>query len=185
MALIGKRDIYGPDGTLYMKRFYAGRLHLHIIYRPDADPDCHDHRWDFTTFPLTPYVEQVINPVVVDTVETMQHVLREQTIIPPSDRTSHLEIVPAFRFSKRKAKHTHRILGRWNGYSQSQYGHVFPGLPRSQKDAPQVSDGVIVTIMWRSKPYREWGFLKNRGNLWCWQYWKDYISGGRRDGCGE
>lgn len=183
MQFIGKRDIYGRNGDLYLRRFTFGRLMLHIIYRPDEDEDCHDHRWDFVTFPLTPYVEVVINPKVIDNLETAHRIWHENLILPPSKKTSRVEIVPAFKFSKRRANHTHRILGRWNGYSESRYGHTFTGKPRTEEDTPQVGAGPIVTLVWRSAPYRDWGFVKNRGNLWCWQFWKDYLSGGRHGGC--
>lgn len=62
---MGKSVIYGKEdehATPYMTRYWIGRLRLHIFHRGDQDPDCHDHPWDFWTFPLTPYVEEVAEP---------------------------------------------------------------------------------------------------------------------------
>lgn len=36
------------------------RLMLHIFWEGDPDPDCHDHPWDFYTFPLVSYDEEVL-----------------------------------------------------------------------------------------------------------------------------
>lgn len=183
MAFLGIKNILAKDDTtLYMKRLFIGRLCLHIIYQPDQDDDCHDHPWDFTTFPLTSYVEHVIHPTVVQMVDDAQNVFLEKAIIPPSNKTSSLQLVRAFRFHKRRATHTHRILGRWSGYSETPNGYYYRGAPR-HLHTPHVAQGTIVTLVWKSKPYRKWGFLKNRDNLWCWQFWKDYLAGGRHGGC--
>jgi hypothetical protein len=47
------------DGSVFMLRFFLYRrtrdnraIYLHIIYRPDADKDPHDHPWDFRSFIL-------------------------------------------------------------------------------------------------------------------------------------
>ena len=61
----GRSVIYGKEdehATPYMTRYWIGRLRLHIFHRGDQDPDCHDHPWDFWTFPFTPYVEEVAEP---------------------------------------------------------------------------------------------------------------------------
>ena len=97
MNFIGRHTIYGVDGehdTPYLTRFWIGRLRLHIFHRPDNDPDCHDHPWDFWTFPLTPYVEEVV--------ETLAG----------GERVRSVQTVPAFRLSYRPAEHCHRVLGR-------------------------------------------------------------------------
>lgn len=95
---IGVHTIYGVEGeheTPYMTRAWIGRLRLHIIHRPDADPDCHDHPWDYWTFPLTPYVEEVVCTHPID-----------------GDRWREIDVVPAWRRSFRPAEHCHRIVGR-------------------------------------------------------------------------
>lgn len=152
----GKSTIFGRDGehnTPYMTRRWIGRLRLHIFYRGDQDPDCHDHPWDFWTFPFHSYVEQVAvndgylggqNPVEI------KH-----------------QIVPAWRWSFRPATHCHRVLGR---VSAGGVTNTHWGVP-----------GTIVTLVWRSETKRKWGFLKNRAGQWCWTPWKDYIFGGGKD----
>ena len=54
-----RRDILGPDGTLYLRRwslripFTGGwRLMLHKIARPDSARDLHDHPWWFVSLIL-------------------------------------------------------------------------------------------------------------------------------------
>lgn len=34
-----------------------GQPMLHIFWRPDGDPDCHDHPWGFWTYPFIAYKE--------------------------------------------------------------------------------------------------------------------------------
>lgn len=81
-------------GTAYMTRLWIGRLRLHIFHRGDTDPDCHDHPWDFWTFPLTPYVEEVAE----------QH--------PDGRWRKRCQAVDALRWHFRPAEHSHRVLGR-------------------------------------------------------------------------
>lgn len=48
-------DLHTPDGRLYMRRYWITRLadgtseRFHHILISDADPDPHDHPWDYTT----------------------------------------------------------------------------------------------------------------------------------------
>lgn len=58
--LLGFETI-GGDAP-YMTRAWIGKLRLHVFHRGDGDPDCHDHPWDFWTFPLTTYREEVRRP---------------------------------------------------------------------------------------------------------------------------
>lgn len=73
------RTYCGRDGSPYLTRISLtpetrwGRLMLQIFHRGDPDPDPHDHPWDFWTFPLVGYVEEVMKgdgsiiwPVLVD-----------------------------------------------------------------------------------------------------------------------
>lgn len=161
--LFGKHTII-TDGAPYMTRYWFGRLRLHVFYRGDIDPDCHDHPWDFWTFPLTSYVEEVIKR-------------REQTfdygsgaIIHPPLVTyeSCLQVVPAFRLSFRPAAHTHRVLGPYAGFNVERY--------------PVIATGKIVTLVWHSAIKRRWGFLKNRNGEWCWIAWKNYVFDGGKEG---
>lgn len=157
--LLGWHTILGDEGgreTPYMTRIWIGRLRLHIFYRGDADPDCHDHPWDFWTLALTPYVEEVALP---DRFGGGVSLFRQ--------------IVPAWRWSFRLACHTHRVLGAWTGGFNKDEG--FPETLFGKR---------IVTLVWRSKSRRDWGFLKNRDGKWCWTPWKDYVfRGGRNAPC--
>lgn len=148
---IGISTINGAKGehkTPYMTRVWIGRLRLHIFYRGDADPDCHDHPWDFWTFPLTSYVEETYTALV--------H--------PDGSSQRHIQVVPAWRLTFRPAEHTHRVLGRYGG---QHYG--YPLVDNGKK---------IVTIVWQGRVRREWGFLRHRDGKWCWTHWKDYVFGG-------
>lgn len=55
--------IYDTDAdgvrTLYLTRLHLGRLFVHFFNRGDMDRSPHDHPWDFWTFPLTTYYEEV------------------------------------------------------------------------------------------------------------------------------
>ena len=153
----GKSTIYGKDGehnTPYMTRWWIGRLRLHVFYRGDADPDPHDHPWPFWTFPLTPYVEEV-------------------TKITGTGYKQTRRVVPAFWPSYRAATHTHRVLGRFDPEKTAMY---IPNPPGSGI-VPQWRPGKIVTLVWRGKSERPWGFLKNRDGKWCWIAWKEYVFG--------
>lgn len=150
--------------TPYMTRLIIGRLRLHIFHRGDGDPDPHDHPWAFWTLPLTPYVEEVRaqglaewpKPGDVWRIERHDY---EGTLV-------YQRIVPAWRLHHRKAEHMHRVLGRWTG-----------------KDW-DVAPGRIVTLVWRGRGERRWGFLKTRDGRTCWQHWKDYIlRGGKHAPC--
>jgi len=157
--LWGRSVVYGKEdehATPYMTRYWIGRLRLHIFYRGDQDPDCHDHPWDFWTFPLTAYVEEVANP-------DLAFLGREQTVVFLADEKNPAcsrNVVPAWRLSFRPAEHCHRVLGKWYGK------HTDSG------------PGRVVTIVWRSGKKRPWGFLKHRDGRWCWIAWREYVFGG-------
>lgn len=157
-AFFGRETIYGAEGehdTPYLTRFWIGRLRLHIFHRGDADPDCHDHPWDFWTFPLTSYVEEV----AVRAVE-------QQGSWQRGTWAREVNVVPAFRWTFRPATHTHRVIGP-----------VDWGLP-------WLFPTKIVTIVWRGRTSRKWGFLKNRDGKWCWIGWRDYVfAGGKHAPC--
>lgn len=147
----GWHTIYGVDGehsAPYMTRIWAGRLRLHVFYRGDNDPDPHDHPWDFWTFPLTSYVEEVAKPVTKGVAPL------ELLLLPPEKYTLSRQVVRAFRVHYRPATYCHRVIGR--------YGRIGP----------------IVTIVWRGRNGRKWGFLRNQDGKWCWTPWKEYVFGG-------
>lgn len=137
-----KQVIYGrgEHASPYLVRYRLFNVALHVFYRGDPDPDPHDHPFDFKTFPLAPYVEEVYIP---DT------------------GAKYTQVVPAFRWTKRKAEHCHRILGRYSGLDE------YTGY-----DRPQVDAEVFFTIVVFKPRRREWGFYKNR----VWIQWRRYLS---------
>lgn len=187
----GWNTIYGRDGehgSPYMTRVWFWGLRLHIFHRPDLDEDCHDHPWDFTTFPIWPihgYVEEVVDG-------DLAFLAREQTVVAPQNfrvmgrtktqQAKSLQVVPAFRFSFRPATHCHRVLG---AYSGKMVADLMPSADAPEgviHEYPQTVGGKIVTLVWRGKPNRAWGFLKNRDGKWCWIAWRDYVFAGGKDG---
>lgn len=172
MKSVGFETIYGVDGehaTPYLTRVRIGRLRLHIFHRGDADPDPHDHPWDFWTFPLTPYVEEIALPV------------RDTYVagggqLPPQRYFLTRRVVPAFRWSYRPAEHTHRVLGRYDAKATLHAAsEAFIFRVATQ---PQHRPGKIITIVWQGKASRKWGFLRNRDGNWCWTPWREYVFGG-------
>lgn len=85
----GASTAYGYQTTLWL-----GRLRLHVFWREDPGEAFHDHPWEYWTWPLHDYVEQVLVPGTGGT---------------------YRRLVPARRWSHREADHAHRILGRWDG----------------------------------------------------------------------
>lgn len=152
------------DGEPYMTRLWFGRLRLHIFHRGDVDPDCHDHPWNFLTFPLTSYVEEVL---VHKGCNWYSEPIYEKQLI----------VVPAFWFSYRKATHCHRVLGRYSGLECWDW----PGRVKGEQPIPLTRDGKVVTVVWRGRENRKWGFLKNRDGQWCWTPWKKYVLEGGKD----
>lgn len=176
---IGRQFIYGREGehdTIYLRRYFIGRLALHIFNRGDADPDCHDHPWDFWTFPLTPYVEEYIDRRLVGAVESSN---TKEQICPPSRKIKKLRVVRAFRINFRPAEHTHRVIGRWSGYHIRPTQGTVWGYPRADEiDVPTIlPDYKMVTIVWFGRRRRDWGFLVNKSHHWMWVAWRRYVYG--------
>lgn len=177
---IGWHTIYGADGeheTPYMTRVWIGRLRLHIFHRGDADPDPHDHPWDFWTLPLTSYVEEVA-------VRCLEELAAYDPFQPRRyDVRLSRYVVKAMRLHHRPAEHTHRVLGPLSGYLMD--GTFYPKnrLPH-RKIMP--GDGIeactgrgrIITLVWLGRSRRSWGFLKGRDGRWCWTPWREYVFGG-------
>lgn len=167
---IGFNTIYGAHGeheTPYLTRIWIGRLRLHIFHRGDADPDCHDHPWDFWTFPLTSYVEEVA------CVERLGgH--------PRPEFSLCRQVVRAFRLHFRRAEHTHRVLGP--AVESYRFHHMTRDLLKTgvlHDDILYIPvSGRILTLVWQGQQRRQWGFLRNREGRWCWTPWKDYVFGG-------
>lgn len=129
---IGAHTIFddaGKSRTPYMRRYWIGRLRLHIFYRGDNDPDHHDHPWDFWTFPLTSYVEEVAEPIWMSGPLPTQYHPRRQ-------------VVRAFRLHYRPATHCHRVLGRYSTPIA-----LYGGKERN----PRFDQGRIITLVWRGR----------------------------------
>lgn len=89
----------------------------------------------------------------------------EEVVEPTTDGyRKRLQIVPAWRPNYRPATHTHRVLGRYAGFRDM--------------GVPVIDMRPIVTLVWRGKDERKWGFLKHRDGRWCWVHWKSYVFGG-------
>lgn len=160
--LFGIDCIYGKEklnADPYMTRIWIGRLRLHIFHRGDQDPDCHDHPWDFWTFPLTPYLEEVVE-------------------FDPDLKINiaRVRLVPALQWTFRDATHCHRVLGPWSGKINRD-----GALGSAIINNPALKLGKIVTLVWRGKEYREWGFLKKRRGRWCWVPFREYVYGSGKD----
>lgn len=184
---LGMNTIYGRDGehgSPYMTRIWFWGLRLHIFHRPDLDEDCHDHPWDFWTIPLWPihgYVEEVA--------ETVTHTYNPGSgaILQPPAEEHHksLQIVPGWWPSFRPAEHCHRVLGAYKpglGHVAVQYSIGESGEPTGVTSNIIDPNRKIVTLVWRGKARRSWGFLKNRAGEWCWVAWRDYVFAGGKDG---
>ena len=173
---MGWHTIYGAEGdhaTPYMTRVWIGRLRLHIFYRGDADPDPHDHPWEFWTFPLTSYMEEVYIAYEARPMDDRRKKKRQYW-------ARQLSVVDAFKWHHRPAGYTHRVLARAKRDKAKQ-----PVLLLGPAGAvAHAVPGKIVTIVWRGKSVRPWGFLKLRDGRWCWQAWREYVyRGGKHAPC--
>lgn len=106
----GFNRIKGADDgkeTVYMTRMWVWRLRIHIFHRGDQDPDCHDHPWNFWTFPLRSYREEVLH--------VRRDAIPEGTEPPAPRYFRSVQTVKAFRLHYRPAEHLHRVLGPAHG----------------------------------------------------------------------
>lgn len=178
----GWNTIYGRAGEHaepYMTRAWFGRLRLHIFHRGDNDPDPHDHPWGFWTFPLVPYLEEVLTEIRCGTCGGSMGECGQCSDSPKFSRR--IQVVPAWWPTYRPATHTHRVIcaakrERHPGWLGSRY---FDSRGRTYKKA--FGEKKIVTLVWRGKPERKWGFLKHRDGKWCWVHWKEYVFGGGKN----
>lgn len=120
----------------YQTSAWLGRLRLHVFWREDPGEAFHNHPWAFTTLPLRAYVEQVLD-------------LETGAVA--------LQVVPAWRRSRRPALHTHRVLGRWAG------------------TGTDVRPGAVVTLCWRGAHERSWEYVVPRGSKVHSFNWRRYL----------
>lgn len=170
--LFGAHTIIHEDEP-YMTRYWFWRFRVHVFHRGDKDMDCHDHPWDFWTFPLTSYVEEVLVPVR----EAVAYRPDGSPITEPLNRwLRRYQVVKAWRIHKRQAEHCHRVLGNFEGMSFKDFVVTNP-----DKDEFLVGNAKIITIVYQAGVRRSWGFWKERANRWCWEPWRKYVLEGGRD----
>jgi len=87
---------WGRQKTKYLSRLHLPRGYkLQVFHRGDEDPDPHDHPWDFWTFPLVSYYEEVWSEDYVT-----------------ARLTPRINFVRRGRWHYRPAEYRHRVLGR-------------------------------------------------------------------------
>lgn len=171
MQIITKETVkVGGDPYLTRYLFPLG-YRLHVFHRGDTDPDCHDHPWEFWTFPLTAYVEDVwVNGVVT------------------------ADIVDECKWHHRTATYTHRIVGPLYSAHPNNQRYVrnrVGNYPVARRVLPLLTRlswwwfGVdkIVTIVRTGPVTRSWGFQRkvkakdpHLKNSYVWTPWKEYVA---------
>jgi hypothetical protein len=127
----GCQTLYG-----FFWQAWVGRLRLHAFLKPDPAPGLHDHAWPFVSLPLHSYVEDVLDH-------------RDGAVRP--------NIVLAWRFNRRPATHTHRILGKWAGKG-------FETVP-----------GTVLTLCWTGRAGRSWHYWRTDGGKVRAFPWRGYL----------
>jgi hypothetical protein len=143
---IEARNLHGREAgskSLYMSQLILGSLRFHVFWRGDEDPDPHDHPWEFWTFPLTDYLEEVTDP------ETHE---------------KHTEIVTAFHWHHRPATYTHRVLRRvrndlhgwdfWTTYPGPIVTIVWTGPRTRSWGFLKTRDGKWCWVAWREYVFK-------------------------------
>ena len=163
--------IYGRDGqhsTCYLTRIKLtpktrwGQLYFHIFHRGDLDRDFHDHPYDFWTFPLRTYYEDVLDL--------------------STGRSTRNE-VEAFHWHFRPAEYSHVHLG----VSQYQWAFDSPSEEKgfnTRASCKNVFSGWTATFVWHKPTRREWGFWEYestisealQGQGYYWIHWRRYLS---------
>ena len=122
-----------------------GGLYLHLFFRGDEDPDPHDHPWDFWTFPLQGYVEEIMN----------------------FNGKLYFNYVKPWRWTFRHASHVHRVLPWryrwypkinlvWHGPEKQRWGFfVHPGSPYYYLSSSLCTRGAVRKVHWRDYIYGE------------------------------
>jgi hypothetical protein len=144
---LGASTAYGYQTTIWFWRF-----RLHIFWREDPGEAFHDHPWDYATFPLHPYVEDVLDLVTGKVTR---------------------QVVPAFTVTRRNAEHAHRIIGRWDGIDRFFQEEPEAGEPRAE---PQTVSGAVVTLVRRGPIRREWAYFNVKGAKVHRLPWRRYLA---------
>lgn len=128
----------------------TGSLSIHVIHRGDGDPDPHDHKRAFFTFPFVSYVEHVY-----------EHSF---------EGSDTCRVVRAWRPHFRGRTFTHRILGRWSGERDRITGAALP---------THVPGAIATLVLWVGRKRSEWGFWVYEPNRLRFRRlfvpWKAYI----------
>jgi hypothetical protein len=91
----------------FFGQFWLWRFRLHVFLKDEPGEAFHDHAWNFWTFPLRSYIEEIIQP------ET---------------GATRFEVVKAFRMHYRRAEHAHRYRGRFAGVHDGGLPVAMPGV---------------------------------------------------------
>lgn len=170
------RSVLGGEGSrnkeVYMVRYWFGPFRLYIMHRGDAGVCPHDHPWWFITFPLTPYIEEVL---VEKTAATGTSTYLEKR----------LNVVKAFRAHFRPAHYAHRILGpmpvgipsdqmrfyrdgdgRYIAVDDYVVGMSDAQLAALRSSYPKVYGRKIWTLVIRGSVKWSWGFYRDWKGTW-------------------
>lgn len=155
--------VYGLEGP-YLTRLVFGRLRFHCFHRGDEDEETHSHPWDFWTFPLVGYYEEV---VTCNESDRIIYYGREKVL--PWCFYLRTEFVQPFRWHKRRADHSHRILYSARDICGMDIKVYKPGFRHARSKN-------IYTIVWTGKKVQGWGFTKLlRGGMVLFTDWRLFI----------
>lgn len=83
-----------------------------------------------------------------------------EEVLNPNVGNRHERLVRAWRWHRREATFAHRVICPWGDGEK------------------------IVTVVWRDKSSRKWGFWKQRDGKTCWVPWRKYcFEGGKHGPC--
>lgn len=155
--------VYGKEGP-YLTRLVLGKLRFHCFHRGDEDEETHSHPWDFWTFPLVGYYEEVL------TLNTAGKVIfYGGERIEPWRFYLRREFVRPFRWHKRQADHSHRIL-----YSARDTCGMDINVYRAGFRHARSKN--IYTIVWTGRKSGSWGFSKLLGSgMIIFTHWRLFI----------
>lgn len=159
------KRVYGRDGehsTCYLTRVKLtprtrwGQLYFHVFHRGDLDRDSHDHPYDFWTFPLVTYYEDVLD-----------HATGRVT----------RNAVTAFHWHFRPAEYAHVQLGA------ARFRWVYDVITDKRWFRENVFGGWTATFVWHKPTRREWGFwvmpehpvFFGRSGPRYWVPWREYL----------
>lgn len=113
--------------------FKLGRFQLETWLPEMLEEHHHDHECDFWVYPFSSYVEQVLLP---------------------KNGAQWVQTIPAHKWRKFPAEHTHIMLGAYMGLNE------FQGFPEPQRDIVKP----VYVLVYRGKKRRSWGYWVK--NVW-------------------